>query len=226
MTDAIRVLADELRRLDPADEQVAGVEAPRDVAVRERPLHVGRRLDDRPHVRVQDECQTLGGHEVGERAQVRAGPLEAVVVERHGGGPILVLDRRGDEDVRAGGGELRGCAAGALGLELRIVDDHGDEAADEAQPVAVELGAGRGAVERQPALRAQLGGLQAERCHLGQHALGRELKPPAGDLADAPRDRRARQAHWLVGDLGLTHCSLSSKALRALQPATLTIVAL
>ena len=47
-------------------------------------------------------------------------------------------------------------------------------------------------VGRQPAERAQLRRGDAELDHLAEHALGRQLKPPAGDLAHAPRDGGTR----------------------------------
>jgi hypothetical protein len=60
------VLADELHRIHAADQQVAGVEAPWDVGVRQRLLDVRGGLDERADVRVQDECQPLMGDEVRE----------------------------------------------------------------------------------------------------------------------------------------------------------------
>jgi hypothetical protein len=73
------VLAEEVHRLDPADEQVAGVQAPAHVGVRERALDVGGGLDQRSHVRVQDELEPLGGDEVRELAEARAGAALANV---------------------------------------------------------------------------------------------------------------------------------------------------
>ena len=234
MTDAVGVVADERHRVDPADQQVAGVEAPGDVGVRERLLDVVRGLDQRADVRVQDELEALGGDEVGERAQVRARALPAVVVERRrartssrsctsaatntlGAAPAASWPRR-----------ARACSR--VGARSPSCTTTGTKPADEAQAVAVELARHGGAVERQPAQRPELGGRQPELGHLGQHALGRELQAPARDLADAPRDRGSRQPRP-IGDARPAPRSLISSSgalVRALQrlPRTLALAAL
>jgi len=126
---------------------------------------------------------------------VRPRAPPAVVVQRRGCRPLEVGDERGDEDLRAGGRELRRRADGgvARGAEVGLVDHERDEAAYEPQSVPVELATGARAVERKPALRAELGGGETELCHLREHAIGRELQAPARDLADAPRDRGGRE---------------------------------
>ena len=190
-----RVLAHERGGVDAADQQVTGVQAPRHVGVGERPVDLRRRLDERADVRVEHEVEALGRDEVGERAQVLAGALPPGLVEVRRRRPGGIRDERRDEDVAAGRGELGGRAGriGARGGEVGVVDHDRHEPADEPQLVAVELGAGLRAVERQPALRTQLGRRDPQVRHLGQHTIGRQLPPPARDLAHAPRDRRGRE---------------------------------
>jgi hypothetical protein len=53
MHDAVAVVADERDRVGPADQQVAGVQAPADVEAVERQPYLLGGLDQRPHVRMQ-----------------------------------------------------------------------------------------------------------------------------------------------------------------------------
>ena len=190
VTDAICVIADELHRVDAADQQVAGIEAPGDVGVRERPLDVVRGLDERADVGVQHERQPFGGDEVGELAQLRR--RRAASRRRRaatGADHVVVLHQRGDEDVGARGGELRGRAASVLVGELA----RARRPARTRRPAAGRSGRARRATAA-PSSGSQPCGpssvaLQAQLGHLGQHPLGRELQAPARDLADAPRDR-------------------------------------
>ena len=117
----------------------------------------------------------------GERRQQRERAMLEALVEYRPDGIILVSPR-----MQAGviTHALHGLLA--RGTQLRLVDDERHEAADEAQAEAVELGARGRAVERQPALRAQLRSVDAELHHLRQHALGRQLEAPTRDLADTP----------------------------------------
>ena len=188
MADAVGVVPDEGGRVDAADQQVAAVEAPRHVGVRERLLDVRGGLRQRADVRVQDELQALRRGEVRDLAQVRAHALPPGLVEGRGRRPVEVGDERRHEHVGAGRRELGRGTPGLLTrvAELGLVHDDRHEAADEPQPVAVELGPGQRAVERQPAQRTQLGGRDPERPHLREHAIRRQLQAPARDLADPP----------------------------------------
>ena len=204
--DAVRVAPDEALRLDPPDQQVAGVEHPPGVGDRERAVDVGGGLDERPDVRVDQQLEPVTGRELGHRGVVRAHARPALVVELDPGRPVLVDDDRRVDDARrpprrAATATRSRCSR--VGARSGLVEHERDEAADEAQAVAVELGAHLRAVERQPAERAELRRAQAELGHLAQDTPGVELPPPPGDLADAPRDRGRRQPGHEPGRLVL-----------------------
>ena len=87
MTDAIRVIADELHRLHAADQQVAGIEAP-GTSVCASARSTSRAVSTSvPTCGCSDERQPLAGDEVCQLAQVRAGAPPSVVVERRGRRP-------------------------------------------------------------------------------------------------------------------------------------------
>ena len=197
-TCAIRagVLARERGGVGAADAEVAGVEADRRGGLVEQPLDVGRLLEQRAGVGVDRQREPVGPHDLLEPGQVVGDAAPFGAVERERGRPVDVGDDGGVEDLGAGGGEQGGHAVrlGAGGLEVGGVEDERDEAADEPEAVAVE---DRGQLRRvggEPADGPELGGPQAEARHLAEHAVGRELAAPPGDLADAPGDRRAGQA--------------------------------
>ena len=106
-------------------------------------LDLGGGLDERPDVRVQDELEPVAGGEVGELAQVRAGALPAVVVERRRAptsrGPDAARRRRRSAPPAASWVATR--AACSRVRAVGLVHDERDEPADQAQPVAVEHGA-------------------------------------------------------------------------------------
>src|ERR1044071_331551 len=81
VADAVRVVADELRRVHAADQQVAGVQAPLDIGVLEREGDVPLGLEQRAGMRVQDELEAVSRDGAGERVQALARALPAVGVE-------------------------------------------------------------------------------------------------------------------------------------------------
>jgi len=76
------------------------------------------------------------------------------------------------------------------------------EAADGVQVVRREGLGEFGGVGRQEAVRAELGGRQADLAHLAQDQVGGQLVAPARDLADTPADGGTCDAVYGVG-----HCS-------------------
>ena len=87
-------------------------------------------------------------------------------------------------------------------VDVGAVQDERGEAADGVQ-VVVREGAGElVGVGRQEAVRAELGGGEADLVHLAEHLVGGQLVAPAGDLADTPADGCAGDAVDVVG-----HCS-------------------
>jgi hypothetical protein len=119
------------------------------------------------------------GDEVGELAQVLAGALPAVVVERGGRRPVEVGDQRGDEHVGAGVGELAGRARGlAARAAVGLVHDERHEAADERRPWRSSAAApARRRAAASPA--AQLGRLEPSSPSPRARAR-RQLQAPAG----------------------------------------------
>ena len=194
--DAVAVVAHEGDGIGAADQQVPRVEAPADVAW---PRAAGRRRRRSPRA-----CRRAGAARgAAPRAATRS-PTAARLATRRAccasssgdrRRPAGVGHDRGDEHVGAGGGHGgRGASAAASRSGARLVQDERHEAADErAGRARPSRAAQRRRLEREPADRPELGGGEAERRHLGQHAVGRQLPAPAGHLADAPRDRRAGQ---------------------------------
>ena len=197
MPDAVAVLAGEGDRVDPADLQVAGVETPLDVGVLQRQGDIGRGLDDRPDVRVEDLGQAVGRADGVDLAQALADDRHPGRVERHGRRPVVVLDQRGDE---AGGPgrleELRdlGGAAQGVGPLGRVVQDERHEAADHRQAIARQQHIEVAGLLREEARGTEFGGGNAQLAHLAEHPVGRHDLTPAGHFADAPGDGRGGDA--------------------------------
>ena len=192
--DSLAMAAGELAGIDAAEQQVPGVQAPADLGEGERALDVGGRLDLGAGVRVQREREPVLLHPPLDLGQVARQAPPGGVVELARRRPAGVGHHGRVEDLGARRGQHRGDALRLGGVELGLVQHERHEAADEPEPVAVEHFADDRRLERQIADRAQLGRPDAERGDLAEHALGGELVAPAGDLADAPGDRRSRQA--------------------------------
>ena len=100
-----------------------------------------------------------------------------------------------------------------------VVQQHRQEASDGLQVVGGELlGLRLGLVLEEPG-RAELGGGEPQLAHLAENRGGVELVAPAGDLADPPGDRGARDAGadgqdvgGVVGTTGRSRLRLSSQA--------------
>ena len=190
VADAIAVLGGEGDRVDAADQQVAGVQAPRHARVLERELDVVLGLQDGARVGVQHELDAL-----------RRVAMPASVVEVLAGARPRRRRRAG-----CGGDQSASCTVAAtnssppacascaaararvLAVEVGLVDDDRHEPADELQPVAVQDRPGLCAVLGQPAERTQLGRGDAELDHLREHAVRRR----AADPSRAPRTRPTR----------------------------------
>ena len=144
MDDTLAVAAGELGRVDAADQQVPGVQAPADLGQLQHPLDVGRRLDLRAHVRVQREREAVLLDAALHLGEVAREALPRVVVERERGRPAGVGHDGRVEDLGAGGGQHGGHPLGLGGVERLLVQHERHEAADEREPVAVERFADRG----------------------------------------------------------------------------------
>ena len=175
-----------VRGVGAADQQVPGVQAPAGVGHRERALDVRGRLDLRADVRVQREREPVLGDPALELVEMAPEALPRVLVHLGARRPREVADRRRHEDLGARRGEHVRDLVGRRRVELGSCSTTGTNPPTSEQPVAVEPLADLLGVERQVADRPELGGAQAERRHLAEHALGVELATPAGDLADAP----------------------------------------
>ena len=158
-----RVLADELRRGRRRRSAGGRCRSTSGTSVCASACSTSRRgLDERADVRVQHELEALGGDEVGELAQVRAGALPAVVVERRRApttrGPATSA---ATNTLAAGRGELAR-PRGARARAWRRGRARGRRRARSRRRAAARSGRARArtarAVERQPAQRAQLGG--------------------------------------------------------------------
>ena len=158
VADAIGVIADELRRVDAADQQVAAVEAPRRrrcAASARATSCVG--LHERADVRVQDEREAVAATTIRELAQVRT-PARCQPARRRARRAattrVLARRRRRRRRRRRPRASCARCAPRARAPSaVASCTTTRHEAADEAQPVAVEQRAHGGAVERQPAER-------------------------------------------------------------------------
>ena len=197
MPDPVGGLAGELHGVGAADGQVAGVEAPGDVAVLEDPVDVARGLDDGLDVRVQDLTQAgvgADGVDLGEHPD-EVGVL--VAVEGPGHGPVVVHHRAGHQGRGPGAAEEVGHRTRA-GQRLRR-DGRGRAARAGRTPRAASC-RGRRAPRGCPRGRwagtrgAVLRGGDPQVRHLGQHSFGGQHVPPAGDLTDAPGDGGGRDA--------------------------------
>ena len=199
MADAVGVVADEGRRVDAADQQVAGVEAPaarrcarararRRAAVSTSVPTCGCSTSSRPRAATRSassrRCSPARFQPSSSSATGADQSWSATSAATNTSAPAR--------------GELgRGARARARASSPRSASctTTRHEAADEPQPVAVE----HARAARAPSSGSQPSGpssvaVQPERGHLRQHALGRQLQAPARDLADAPRDRARRPA--------------------------------
>ena len=199
--------ADEGDGVGAADQQVAGVEAParrRDAA--QHALDVGARLDERADVGVQDELEAVRRRRA-RRARRDASPAcsQRGVVERRRAPTRRRRTTRGHEHVGAGLPRASGDRAAAVGAGVagvRLVEHERHEAADEPQPVAVEplRAARRRRAGSQPSGPSSVA-RDAERGHLGEHALGRQHAGPSPGTSQTPheigraRPQPARRRH-------------------------------
>jgi hypothetical protein len=140
------------------------------------------------------------GGQLAQCVKVLRDPRPVAGLQGNPRGPEHVGDRGGDQHIAVERGHERHEVVEHLAglIEGRLVQDERDEGADEAEAMLVEERADLRGVRRQVADRPHLRGLEAERCHLGEHALGGQHAAPARDLADAPRDRCARQLAAVV----------------------------
>ena len=130
-----------------------------DVGVRERPLDVVRRLDERADVRVQHELEALGGDEVGELAQLRA--RRAASRRRRAARAPTTRGPATSAATKTSAPAAASCAAarraGSRGRRARLVDD---DAARTRRPAAGRSGRARRGRRRRraaasPAARAR-----------------------------------------------------------------------
>ena len=143
----------------------------------------GCRVASRPCSAAASEIRSRLASRVAHCASSSTGPL--VVALRAGGG--------GDDDRRRlrGGERLHGQHDLRQGVGRGVVQHHGHELADGAQPGGGERARlGLGGVREEP-VGAELGGREADLAHLLQHQVRAELVAPARHLAHAPGDRRA-----------------------------------
>ena len=156
-------------------------------------LHVVGALDHGPDVRMQHGRDPAVRGERGEPVQVAQQRRPALVVQdraRVVAGQAAVGGQ--DERRRAGRDEpVEHPVDGGCRVVPGDVQHHRHEPADGVQVV---LGEGVGELRRirgEEAVGADLGGRETDLAHLGEHSLGRELVPPAGDLADTPGNGRS-----------------------------------
>ena len=150
--DPLGVIADERGGIDPADQEMPGVEAPADVGDGERALDVGRGLDERADVRVQHEREAVPGDDLVDLGEMARQKLPAGVAElrcaRDHAASTTAAATNTSAPAAASSAAIRSASARAASRR-RLVQDERDEGGDEAQAVAVELRAQLVRVERE-----------------------------------------------------------------------------
>ena len=156
------------------DLQVAGVEAPLDVGVLQRQGDIGRGLDDRPDVRVEDLGQAVGRANRVDLAQALADDRHPGRVERHGRRPVIVLDQRGDEPGRPAAWKSSATSVRGAGLRPlgRVVQTSGTKPPIIAKPYPAS------SAFRSPACPGgsrgtEFGGGNSQLAHFAEHPVGR-----------------------------------------------------
>lgn len=141
---------------------------------------------------VEDMLETRRLRELVEPREAVEDRLPGRVVEPDTGRPARV-DHGGRHHVCGPyGGQQVDRVSGRperLGLQLRIVEDHREEGADQSQAGRLEHSRKRLGVVAEIPDRPRLGGGDAERAHLVENALRRQLHSPSVNLANTPGDR-------------------------------------
>ena len=200
MDDTQGHLSGQRQRVRPADQQVPRVQAQvYRGALEHAPYGIGA-FDQGADVRVQAHGHPGGASQRAHRPQVgqKGGPpcgvqLEGLVVT------FLPAHRRHHHYV---GPRAHHPVHGALGLgqgvDGRVVQDQGHEAAHGAQPVGGQQRGTFGRALGQEPVGTELGRHHPDLSHLGQHSFPGKLVTPPGDLTDPPGNRggsNARSSH-------------------------------
>src|ERR1700674_2567456 len=96
------------------------------------------------------------------------------------------------------------------------MEDGGEKARDQSQSVAIQELAARRRIFWQVSRRSQLGRVESDLFHLGEHPVGRHPVTPPRQLTDAPRDGRAgnleRSLIHPTSSTWTGRCSLSERS--------------
>src|SRR5579875_1806620 len=203
--DACRVLVRERDGVDAADRQVAGVEADAYGGASEEVLQLVGPFDERADVGVEHLHEPVVAADLLDDAEPGGERRPSGLVEVERLGPRGVADRRGHEVGAAGAREQLGRVLGVSpqrGAGTGIVQDEGHEAADAGEAVHAEQCGHLLGARAEVAARTELGRAQPERRDLGQDPVPGQRGAPAGHLAHAPGDGRAREAVEHAGRAG------------------------